>query len=375
MITVLVGIFDTVRNQIIVRIAVQRIGVRADVVSSVAAGFDVVADTVVIRVGVRVELPDVVAVVYSVVVVVRVGFVDFTVIIKITSGKSRQRVTLVERVGALGDFRAVVDAVRIRVGVQRVGFAGVLCTVLVGVFRTVGQSVAVRVGVQRVGINAGIIAAVTARFDNVADAVVVRVGVRIERCRIVNVRHTVAVIVEVGAVDRAVIIKITNIGRKIGDTGVVIVGVEIRVGRQEISGVAVVVVVFRPAGRVVRVRVTGIERIGFVICLVKIGNAVAVRVGVWVKLPDVVAVIDAVVVVVRVGFVDFPVIIKITSREGGCGVAEVERIGFSVILHTVLVGIFFAVGQSVAVRIGTQRVGFPVILCAVLVGVFRAVGN
>ncbi len=91
----MVDIFVAVIDLVAVRIRVQRVGVRTGIIHTVAARFRIIGNAVVIRVGVRVKIIDVVDIVHAVVIIVGVVAVGNAVSVKITSGKQQTRVALV----------------------------------------------------------------------------------------------------------------------------------------------------------------------------------------------------------------------------------------------------------------------------------------
>ena len=293
--------------------------------------------------------------------------------------------------------------------------------ILVGIFHTIQNAVVVGVTVQRIGICTGIVLCIATGLHVVGSAVSIAVGVRVVGVRIVDVFHTVVVVVVVNAVDGAVAIEVAQSYRVIGHTGVCIVGVELRIDGTEVGEVAVTVFIGSDTGGGIRIRIAGVQWVRItcrVISSVKpgflvIGISVVVAVRVGVVGVFIVCICNAVVVVVKIVLVHHPIAVKVAGSGGkvwharigvvriisrigrrvvgevavtirirwqtlseiGIGVAFIGRVGFTGVHGAVVVGILCSVGNTVFVAVGTQRVGFAGVHGAVVVGIFRSVGN
>ena len=243
----------------------------------------------------------------------------------------------------VGILNTVVDAIAVGIRIQRICFCAVLLAIVIGIFHTVGQVVCIGIGIQRIGIRSGIVLAVTTGFHVVNYAISVAVRVGIERIHVVNVGHTVVVVVRILEVGHTVAVAVAGSDGWIRHTAIGIVRVVVRIRGRIVGCIAVTVVV---NGRTVSSRwigVAGIQRIGKVVGFRAVGNHIAVAVAGGVVIVNVVHIGHAVAVVVGVHIVGDAVAVEVTEREGGIGIAGIQWIGFTRINHAVQVGIFGAV--------------------------------
>ena len=97
--TIVVGIFHTVRDAVVVGVAVQWVGIGAGVVLGIAAGLHAVGDAVAVAIGIRIIGIYIVDILDAIVVIIVVHTIDGAVAIEITKANGVVRHTGIGIVG------------------------------------------------------------------------------------------------------------------------------------------------------------------------------------------------------------------------------------------------------------------------------------
>ena len=105
----------------------------------------------------------------------------------------------------------------------------------------------------------------------------------------------------------------------------------------------------------------------------KVRNAILIRITVLVEWICVHTVVQAISIVVGISVVNYPIRIKVAKSLGSIGVASIERIAFTAILRTVVVGILFSIFDAIVVGINVHWACFALGYLTTVVIIFHPV--